>query len=211
MPNWCFSSCAFYTNDENKGELLRLYKNLEKIMEQPSEVPNGFEPGWLGKVAIAHNLDWEKISCRGEISELEEYSPNDKFFTLRTETAWAPTEELWEAVIAQYEGVSYVFIAEESGMGIYVNTDTEGTYFPDRYMMDIWGDGPIPEGWYADQEKPSCLEIREYFENFASLADFCKSITGKEFDTFENLQNYFSDIFDEDDNVCVGIHEFEAA
>ena len=45
MPNWCNSKCVFYTAHENKGELLRLHKNLSAIMETPSEVSNGFEPG----------------------------------------------------------------------------------------------------------------------------------------------------------------------
>ena len=211
MPNWCFSKYAFFTTNENKDELLRLHTNLSAIMETPSEIENGSEPGWLGKVAIKHGLDWEKISCRGSIEHLEDYEPGSSFFTLDCDTAWTPMDELWEAVIAQYEGLSYVYIAEEPGMGIFVNTDTEGIYFPEKYLMEIYGDAPIPDGWYANQDKPGCFDIREYFKDFEELADYCAKLTGKEFGTLEELQSYISDIFDEENNTSANIHEFTKA
>jgi len=211
MPNWCSNKYAFYTNDENKDELQRLHEKLSTIIETPSEVKNGFDPGWLGEVAIKHGLDWEKISCRGSIEYLDDYDPDSNFFTLDSETAWAPTNELWAAVIAQYEGVAFVYIAEEPGMGIFTNTDTEGIFFTERYLFEIYGDAAIPEGWYAGQEKPGCLEMREYFQDFEELADYCADFTGKEFSTLEELQSYFNDIFDEEDNTSVSIHEFTAA
>ena len=208
MPNWCTSRCGFFCADEHKNELARLYKNLSAVLETPSEVKNGFELGWLGKVAIHHGLDWQEYSCRGTIEELGEFEPGDNFFTLDSETAWAPTVELWEAVIAQYEGVSFIYIAEEPGSDIFVNTDVEGRYFTDRYLIDIFGNGPIPESWYEGKEKPDCLEIREYFENFDDIADYCADFTGKQFGTFEELQNYFAEIFGENDGIHVGVHEF---
>jgi len=97
MPNWCSNHYAFYTDDENKDELLRLYNKLSDIMEIPSEIKNDFEPGWLGKIATEHGLDIEKISCRGWIEYLEDYEPESNFFTLQSETAWAPTDELWQS------------------------------------------------------------------------------------------------------------------
>jgi len=210
MPNWCSSKYAFYADDENKDELLRLHNNLSGIMKTPSEVENGFEPGWLGKVAIKHGIDWESLPCKGTIEHLDRYKPGGNFFTLNAETAWSPTEELWETVIARYEGISFVYIAEEAGNGIFTNTDAAGTFFPEKYLFEIWGNAPIPEGWFAGGGKPGSLCIREYFEDFGELADYCAKLTGKEFGTFEELQSYFFGIFEEE-NIFVGIHEFEAA
>jgi len=210
MPNWCYSKYAFYTNDENKDELLRLHMNLSDIIKEPSEVKNGFEPGWLGKVAISHGLNWEEVSCRGSIDYLDDYEPGNSFFTLESETAWAPTEELWEIVIGQYKGVSFVYKAEEPAESIYTNTDIEGTYFPEKYLLELYGDTSIPEGWFAGQDKPDSLDIREYFADFDELMDYCAEFTGKEFNTFEDLQNYFTGIFDGEIGVLVGIHEFTA-
>jgi len=211
MANPCSNRYAFYTTDENKDELLRLYNNISAVMETRSEIKNDYEPGWLGKIATCHGIDWEQIPCRGYIGHLDEYEPDSNFFTLEAETAWSPTEELWEAVIALYTGISFVYVAEESGFDIYINTDTEGLYLPDRYLLEIWGDAPIPESWYADQVKPRHLDIREYFENLDSIMDYCTKFTGKVFTTFEELQSYFFGIFDEESSVIVGVHEFTAA
>jgi len=52
------SKYAFFTEDENKDELLSLYNILSAIMQTPSDVENGFGLGWLGDVAIKHGLDW---------------------------------------------------------------------------------------------------------------------------------------------------------
>ena len=211
MPNWCCTKYAFYTNDGDKGELLRFYKNLSDIILIPSEIKNDFEPGWLGKVAIRHGLDHEKTSCRGTINYLENYDPKDNFFTLESETAWIPADELWEAVIARYKGISFVYLAEEPGMEIFINTDSNGTYFPEKYLVEIFGDAPIPEKWYVWQEKPKSLDIREYFSGADDLMDYFARITGKSFSTIGELRTYLSDIFDEKADTLANIHEFTAA
>jgi len=211
MPNWCINKYSFYTDKEDKGELLQLYKNLEAVMNIPSDVSNGFGLGWLGEVAIKHGLDWEKISCRGEMTNLGDYEPGDWYFMLDADTAWSPTDELWETVIEQYEDVYYVYVAEEPGCEIFINTDTEGRFFNETYLIDIGGDIPIPAGWFADQEKPKHLEIREYFASFAELNDYCSQFTGKDFDSFEEWQDYFAEIFDNEDNAYASINEFAAA
>ena len=208
MANWCMNRHAFFTDQENESELIRFHEKLSTIMKTPSEVPNGFEPGWLGKVAIAHEIDWKEISCKGEISILDEYEPGSNCFTLESESAWSPTNELWEAVIAKYEGVAFVYISEESGMGIYTNTDVDARFFFDRYLLEILGDAPIPEDWYVGQDKPGYLEIREYFESLDAFTKYCADFTGQKFSTYEEWQNYFSSIFDEESGVIAGVHEF---
>jgi len=208
MPNWCLNHHAFFTNDENKNELSRLYKQLETIMETPSEHKNDFEPGWLGKVAIAHGLDINKISCRGWIEQLDDFEPETNYFMLQSETAWSPTDELWTAVVAQYKGVSFVYIAEEQGEEVFINTDIEGIYFPEKYLLEIYGDSPIPEDWFPNQDKPSSLDIRDYFSSFQELVKYCTKVTGKEFSTLEELKNYFTNLFVHEDNTSARVYEF---
>jgi len=202
MANICCSKYVFYTNDD-KSELLRLHMNLMAIMDN-----NDSKTGCLDDVAIKHGVDREKISCRGTIENLDDYNPANNYFTLNSDTAWAPTDELWEAVIAQYKGISFVYIAEECGESIYVNTDTEGVYFPERYLLEICGDAPIPDGWFAGQDKPPFVEIREYFETFDDLNSYCIKLTGIDFDTIDELQDYISDLFDEEGNTISNVIEF---
>ena len=210
MANPCSSRYAFFADDKNKGELLRFYNKLSGIINPVLKTKNSADPGWLGNVVIAHGLDLETHSCRGTIEDLGEYEPDSNFFTLDSETAWTPMEKLWEAVVAQYKGVSFYYIAEEAGSDIYINTDVEGTYIPDKYMLEIWGDCHIPEGWYAKQKKPACLDIREYFSSLDNFLKYCADFTGEKFDTFEEWQNYFFRIFGMVGNVIVGVREFTA-
>jgi len=203
MPNYCSSKYAFFANDENIGELKRLHDCLTDTIAVLSQVKNDFEPGCLGKVAIEHGIDPKCIPCRGGINYLSNFEAESGYFTLDTETAWAPMDELWEAVISRYSGISYVYIAEEPGLEVYINTDVEGTFFTERYLFEICGYTPVPEGWCVDDEKLDYLEIRKYFKDFDELADYCTKLTGKEFGTFEELKSYFFDILGKD---C--IHEF---
>jgi hypothetical protein len=53
------------------------------------------------------------------------------------ETAWSPLPEVYEKFAEKY-GLSFVYIAEECGCEIYVNTDVEGRFFTDRYILDYF-------------------------------------------------------------------------
>ena len=206
MANMCSNKYAFFTNNESKAELMRLHKNLSAIIEPPN-APKDYDARWLGNIAIWHEIDRSMISCRGYAGELEDYDPNSNFFTLETDTDWSPTDELWEAVIALYDGVSFVYIAEEPGSEIYVNTDIVGTYFCDRYLLELYGDVPIPDDWFIGKDKPNCLDIREYFACFDTLRDYCADFTGKELNTLEEMQDYFCSALDEEIAI-IGVHEF---
>ena len=211
MPNWCSTKYIMFTDNEDKSELARLHNNLATAIQMGTDVENNFGSAWLGHVSTKHGFNWEDIPCRGTIEYLDEYEPGDGFFSLDTETAWGPCDELWEAIVAQYANVSYVYLSEEPGMGYFVNSDKEGRFLSERYLFEIYGDAPIPEGWYPYQDKPKSFEIREYFESFEGLADYCSQITGKVFSTLEELQDYLSDIFSAEDNISVCIHEFTSA
>ena len=210
MANWCSTKYAFYTKDEDKGELLRFYGSLINVMKSPSAIPNDFGSGWLGNVLDRHGLDWEAVPCRGYISHIDD-SPDENSFTIETEAAWEPVTALWEAVLATYNGVSFVYVAEEPGNTVYINTDTLGRFFPDRYLLDIFGDGQIPENWYPGQDKPSYLDIREYFNDFASLSDYCVEIMDKQFHSVAEIDAFLSDTFDGQSLIHANIHEFKTA
>ena len=209
MANICCCKYVFFTKDESKDELLRLHRNLTTII-QPPEVKIDSEPGWLGHVAVWHNIDGENVSCRGTIEKLDDYEPDTNFFTLYSDTDWCPMDELLEAVVAQYIGVSFVYLAEEPGFDIFTNTDETGVYIPEKYLLEIYGNARIPEGWFPHRDKPECFEIREYFSCLASFTDYCAKLTGKEFSRLEELRNYFATTFYGADNTSVSIREFTA-
>jgi len=207
MANMCSNKYAFFTTGEDKTELKRLYQNLSSIIE-PQNAPKDYDVGWLGNIAIWHSINRDRISCRGYTGHMDDYDPNSNFFTLETETSWSPTNELWEAVIALYKGISFVYIAEEPSSDVYINTDIEGTYFCDRYRINIYGDTPIPKGWFSDEDRPEHIDISEYFECFDKLRDYFTDVTGQNFSTLEEMQTYICGLFKEESGVIAGVYEF---
>jgi|GEM_PF-1477788 len=235
MPNWCSSTYAFKAKGKNKKELQRLHQTIaETIMGKtiPKEkmVENGFGAGWLGNVAIVHGIDWESVSCRGDITVIDvdvtgwgdadgsRDAEGLYYFKLETETAWTPTIELWDAVVKQYEGVSFVYTSEEQGCDIFINTDTEGQFFTQRYLLKISCDNVklIPKYWSLDNvvlpavdssnsakngtKNLANLDIHEYFTCFDELHDYFAKLTGKEDEGFESLQeirDYLDEVLSE--------------
>ena len=224
MANWCFSNFTFFVEkDEDLGELKRLHKILTEGLLRPSEVKNSFEPGWLGKVAINHDICWESVKCRGAIEFIDdkivEVSP--MCFSIRTETAWEPMVELWEAVTAKYRGVSFVYLAEESGLGIFINTDRSGRFYTERYRLevncddtsvapsifDVWGKKSLCEVG-ENEEVEEVEEVREAKEsgenagNGGSSGNKEKETSKKPkpievyeyFGSFDELQEYFAEL-----------------
>ena len=43
--------------------------------------------------------------------------------------------EVWDFVCKNYPSIEYYYLAEEVGMGYYVNSDTTGEYFPEKYYV----------------------------------------------------------------------------
>ena len=212
MPNWCSTKYVAFTDKEDKSELKRLHSNLAAAIKTPSGVTNGIFKSWLGDTAVKHGLDWESVPCRGTLEYLDEYDDDSNSFSFDTETAWEPCDELWEAIFAQYNGVSYVYIAKEPGNWYFVNTDTEGRFLPERFVFDVWEDGQNSNEWYAKHSiDPELSEGCKYFNNFEELAAHCFEMMGQKFANIEEIRNFFDSIFDEEAGVYLGIHEFEAA
>ena len=208
MPNWCSTEHAFFTENEDRSELVKLHLAISSAMKTPSGTPNNFEPGWLFKIAEMHRIDPESVPCRGSITHLDELAPSSNHFKLSTETAWAPMAEMWDAVLEKYEGVFHVYTAEECGQEIYVNTDEEGLYFPNRYLLEIYGQAPMPEYWPGSKSHAGSFDIKEYFASFKEVKDYCEEVMGKTFYSLKKLKEYLSETFDNEDNASAIAYKF---
>lgn len=131
MPNWCFTSYKFVGDKE---EIADLYNKLQSLNDMPEPlVENGFGKLFLGCVVNHFGGDWNKIYCRGEIDYME--LCGDNMLQLSTMTAWGDMPEVWNFVCKNYPSIEYYYLAEEGGMGYYVNSDTTGEYFPEKYYV----------------------------------------------------------------------------
>ncbi len=138
MPNWCSTVIAFWSNEDCALDAFR--ENIIRALEILPIVDNESE-NWQGRVSRYFDT-----SAKGERGFIQDISPIEKiwsdghikhYFTVSQEDAWGPHISMWSGIINESElNISIDYTAEEPGCGIYVNTDTEGIFFPDRYLCD---------------------------------------------------------------------------
>ena len=179
MPNWCSTTFSFYHNGTKEGEaaLADLHDKIEEYTKEPSRVKNGFGPKWLGNVADGFGIDWNTVECRGEIIDITDVENDGGYraFRVYTETAWGPMPDMWEEIIGQryQDQIMFEYIAEEPGNGVFINTDCEGIFFPDRYRAEKEDDDEFYE---------------EYFTSDEELEKFLKEKYGIEEPTFDSAR-----------------------
>ena len=181
MPNWCTTSYAFRGN---KNEI-RDFSNKIKSFTSKERVPNDFGDNWLGNIVDGFGFNWGEIPCKGSITY---FNPDDvpERLELSTETAWNPLTEMWDKIIEKhYPSITYVLIAEEPGMGIYINTDLTGDDFSERFNVDLKLPpkyNPLCEdGFYADCEEELVEMLNNIFHRKYKSYKQCKKRLSKEF------------------------------
>ena len=163
MPNWCSTTYAFFGDPDAVRDFhkkIELYTSKLRWDDSPRE-PLTFRWNWLGNIVTGFGLDPDKVYCRGEISAV---TPYDDHILVATETAWSPMNDVWDEIIAKhYKGnrLQYVYIAEEPGCDIFINTDDSGIFFSEKYLLDD-GDG-VYEYFSADEEEEMCDWLRTKF------------------------------------------------
>ena len=177
MANWCNNRIAIYaTSKAGDTELKRLYLRIKGLGSECHSVPQKameYEDtvkgkdgkiekrtqrvgdDWYGMLLLAHEVPLDKIEdSRGSLLNCPLWSdvPYNHIY-LQTETAWDPKEHIIDEMLYFYNDLAYVYTAEEGGMGIYINTDESGTFFPEKYYVewDICG-------WGGDNEYPDSLD-----------------------------------------------------
>ena len=190
MQNWGSSAYAIEGDAKEIKSLYELMKGL-KEREKPS-IENGFGTTWLGCLVDALGKDWNTVHCRGSWSQLELDGGVLRFFT---ETAWSPCNETFDLVCEKFPSLKYYFQAEEPGMGIYETNDEDGTYFPDRYFLDVCT---------LDEEY-----LNEYFETEEDVFEWLEDEFGKPIRTREDVMALDKEWRDQCDYAFCNLYEFE--
>lgn len=165
MANWCSNVFAIYpTNDSDlgKAQLKRLFAQLRKVTQ--IDYPEGTDKhDWYGLLSLMRGKEESEIAARGSIDGIRW---NDDHIIVETQTAWEPQDDVVREMLdcTECSELDFVFIAEEPGNEIYVNTDTSGRFFSDRYVLDYDlspATGLVGEGGVGDD--------RDYYSDAESL------------------------------------------
>lgn len=101
--------------------------------------------------------------------------------------------------LADHFGVSFELQAEESGCGIYINTDINGTYLPTQYKVYL--SERAEDGSLDTLFDNACGDTDFYFDSENDLLQWFKERGGIAADSAQALQG----ILDAD---YISIHEF---
>ena len=203
MPNWCSTNFTF---EGEKDEIARFHKRLNQIISAESVINN--ENCWLGNVVVGYGFDCKKIPCRGHIDDVIDdivIGGDSAYFCLSTTTAWVPLLEMWDFILkGEYPSVSYVYLAIEPGCGIYINTDTSGKHYNEKYLLDL----VLPEKVFGKD-----VDLYNFYSEKADFSKDVKRITGREFDDVEEIISYITEQArkkDALDDCFISIGEFKS-
>ena len=198
MANYCSNSIRFFSKDRAKLAVF-----LRKVYAAFDSRTSGFYNllvlhGYSNK-QIAGMIDRRDafVRCDTKLS-----ADGDVFsFGVDTETAWAPHMEVFYRLIGEkYDNaIRMVYQSEECGCGIYINTDKEGKYFPERYMVDCRHFGEFHKEYFDSLEKAVEWIQGEY-------DDFGYEL----FDTVEDVERKVQDVSGWDEDGFFSFHEFVA-
>ena len=130
MPNWCSNSIAFYQEDSGTAMLEAFYADIQKYQDY-KDPETGKVSDWVGHWLESNRINTDNMYTRGFFTNCE---LNTDHVRVDMETAWGPINEVWDLMADKYD-LAYVYIADEPGFEVYVNTDGEGRFFATRYMM----------------------------------------------------------------------------
>lgn len=211
MANWCSTNITFYS--ENKEQITKLHSVLSELDAGESLLSNDFGNLWLGNILHRFGYKWQEITCRGSITLLGSvYEDADgRFcFEVEEEDAWAPMTGVWDTVLSEeeYSDIEYVYIAEESGCNVYINSDTSGLFYDIRYVIDS-----NLEGKFLNDKTLEFAFCPMYFSTERGCLAYLKKISEalgnkQDFTTVNEANDWFVDFLD-DDASWVSVNEFQ--
>ena len=202
MPNWCWNNTIVY------GEKKMLEKFYNDMVIGTSKNPN-FKPvknswdnEWLGNLFLAAGYTEEDVTngtirCRGGIFDLR-LIRDGTAVEITYESAWCPIIDSLNLMLEEkYAGLHQVTLAEEIGCEIFVNTDTSGEFFPDKYYLDYCVNNIYADNHYYESEEELVEEFNDLFDTNA--------------ETYEDLQKMIPDLYEkyeDDDEFFITLNTF---
>ena len=193
MSNICMDTVVFYAASEGQEKGLAALRSSIASCYPAGASANDIR---LCRIFEQNNIPTDGLNLRSDV--VDTTLAGDEHITLYCDSAWSPMYEAY-LCLAGHFGVSFELQAEESGSGIYINTDINGTYLPTHYkayLSERPKDGSL-DALFDDADGDTDL----YFDSEADLLRWFAECGGIVADSAQALQ----DILDAD---YVSIHEF---
>lgn len=137
MANYCSNNIAFYSKD--RAVLQDLFTKINDVLDNTNNHS-------IYQLILKHGYSEEaakKITdCRDYITyaedKLTDLPCGYSYFKIDTESAWQPNmTSFFQLLQDKYHNqISLVYVAEEPGSCIFINTDVDRLFFEDNYRLD---------------------------------------------------------------------------
>lgn len=197
MANYCSNTIVFISKDKAKLSVF-----LRKMFAAFDSRTSGFY-----NLLVLHGYNNRQIASmidrRDALTHCDtklELEGDTYSFKVETETAWSPHMDVFYKILREKYGdlIHMVYQSVETGCGIYINTDTEGKYLPERYMIDCYHDGDYHTEYFESYEE--AIEwINEEYPTFSF----------SRYDAMEEVETRLQKAFSYDVNCFFYFHRFE--
>ncbi len=198
MANYCSNSIVFFSKDKTK-----ISRFLRKVYAAFDSIGSGFY-----NLMVLHGYKNREILSvidkRDSFTYCDTKLEQDKdtfSFRVDVETAWEPHMAMFYRIIREKynNAIQLVYMAEECGSELYVNSDKEVIYLPERYMVDCCHNGEYN---------------KEYFKTYPEAISWIKAEYGdigvNEYDSLKQVELKVEAASGFDDGDFFNFHRFES-
>lgn len=201
MANLCNNIMCIYSDTENSQELKKVYNLLKEACAKSSSLCIRDMVAELRTdltfEEVTKEMEGASYETRGwvysEASIIYEEATKKRpeCIKIEYESKWSPCDEFWDFGLEPYKSLHEATIGEEPGCEVYINTDTTGKFFPERYIIDMCLEGISK---YDDKYHVPDEYYIEYYENKKQVVKDMNKFFGKSFVTFKDVSNFFEEL-----------------
>ena len=165
MANYANTIYSINGNEKDINLIAMAFDGAESIYEGLSRLDIDFESNdkFMGEIMEAKKLE-------------------DGSYSIVTYTKWQRNTDLENTLYDLFEDITIYYEEEEFGCSIFRTNDSSGEIFPERFYVDLNGEG-------------------EYFNTEQETLDYLNDYYGTEFPDLESVCKYGEE--HDDDYICV--------
>lgn len=189
MANWASTS---YRIEGSKSDLERVFGVIDDFIKgRVASTREDATADWEGNIVKALGAMDEEIDNNYLRGFIQDYELDGDTIRIEAEEAWGATD--FRHVLGKLmPNLTIYYIVEEAGYDVFATNDTDGKYYPERYLVDAY---------------VKDVDYYEFFETEKQMKSFVSSLIEKEDFTEEDIEAWNEE--HEDDGSYIYVHEFK--
>lgn len=196
MANYCSNCIAFFGNDLDK--LAHLRNMMEDIFNKEGcySIRN-----FVLKYGYTKEEAYDFTDSRDSFVHIDDQVSKDEqgyYFTIQTESAWSPNIEVFRKVVEDHyeDEITFVYCSEEPGFAVYINTDTTGRFFDDKYHLDYCVNNKYVMEYYSCFKDVINVLKEDFPELEFSISDSIDEINDRVQDWLDDSKDDFFSLYE---------------